>query len=450
MSNPHCGCYHDGQTLEGKALPFREAGSLSYRKTFARIAQHVAPFNRDKRHRAGPGSLYIKSVFVDRIKVYGEAGKGGRGCVSFRREKFVPKGGPDGGDGGRGGDVILRADLHTDNLTGLFYEPILKAKRGGHGMGKKMHGRSAPDKIVKVPVGTVVYRAGDVALANAAEKEEQGKRSTLNEEAEGVAAVVGQAIRLPEEGAAPPIAGLEPIADLTVDGQEFVLAAGGKGGKGNVHFKSSRNRAPIQYTEGEEGEQGHFMLELRTIADAGLVGYPNAGKSTLLTKISAARSKIAPYPFTTLHPVIGVVDFSGYHRATVADIPGLIEGAHRDVGLGHDFLRHITRCQILIFVVDIAGSEARNPIEDLQSLRREIDLYDPRLSQRAWFVVANKMDLPEAEENLQALRRRFASIEVLPVSAATGEGIEELKQKLAAWLKKEEAAREVTAPQAST
>ena len=402
--------------------------------------------NYEKRRRARPGYLYSKRVFVDRIKVYAEAGKGGRGCVSFRREKFVPKGGPDGGDGGRGGDIILRADLHTDNLTGLFYEPILKGKSGGHGMGKKMHGRSAPDKIVKVPVGTVVYRAGDVIAANAAEKvlsEEQRKRSPVNVP---LSTSDDEAPRSPLPARTD---ALEPIADLTADGQEFVVAAGGKGGKGNVHFKSSRNRAPIQYTEGEDGEQGHFMLELRTIADAGLVGYPNAGKSTLLTRISAARSKIAPYPFTTLHPVIGVVDFSGYHRATVADIPGLIEGAHRDIGLGHDFLRHITRCQILIFVVDIAGSEARNPIEDLQSLRREIDLYDARLSQRAWFIVANKMDLPEAEENLQAVRRRFDSIEVLPVSAVTGEGIEELKQKLAAWLKKEEATSELPAFQTS-
>ena len=221
-----------------------------------------------------------------------------------------------------------------------------------------------------------------------------------------------------------------PFVDLTIDGQEFVLCRGGKGGKGNVHFKSSRNRAPVQYTEGEEGEQGHFLLELRTIANAGLVGYPNAGKSTLLRKISAARPKVAPYPFTTLHPIVGVVDFSGYRRATIADVPGLIEGAHRNVGLGHDFLRHITRCQLLLFVLDVAGSEGRNPIEDLQNLRREIDLYDPRLSQRPWLVIANKMDLPGATENLAALRKRFSSIEIVPVSAIKGEGIEELKETL--------------------
>ncbi len=221
-----------------------------------------------------------------------------------------------------------------------------------------------------------------------------------------------------------------PFVDLTIDGQEFVLCRGGKGGKGNVHFKSSRNRAPRQYTEGGEGEQGHFLLELRTIADAGLVGYPNAGKSTLLRKISAARPKVAPYPFTTLHPIVGVMDFPGYRRATIADIPGLIEGAHRNVGLGHDFLRHITRCRLLLFVVDVAGSERRSPIADLQNLRREIDLYDARLSQRPWFVVANKMDLPGATENLAALRKRFSSIEIVPVSAIKGEGIEELRKAL--------------------
>ena len=183
---------------------------------------------------------------------------------------------------------------------------------------------------------------------------------------------------------------------------------GGEGGKGNVHFKSSRNRAPRQYTEGGEGEQGHFLLELRTIADAGLVGYPNAGKSTLLRMISAARPKVAPYPFTTLHPIVGVIDFPGYRRATIADIPGLIEGAHKNVGLGHDFLRHITRCKLLLFVIDVAGSEGRSPVEDLQSLRREIDLYDARLSERPWFVVANKMDLPNAAENLQTVTQTFS------------------------------------------
>jgi GTP-binding protein len=336
-------------------------------------------------------------MFVDRIKVFAQAGDGGRGCVSFRREKFVPKGGPDGGDGGRGGDVILRADVHVDNLSNLFYEPIIKAKNGGHGQGKKMHGKGAVPKVVKVPIGTTVFADKSNATNSAYEND-------------------------------------APIADLTAENQEFVLCEGGRGGKGNVHFKSSKNRAPVQYSEGEEGEQGHFLLELHTMADAALVGYPNAGKSTLLGKISAAHPKVAAYPFTTLHPIVGVVEFDGYRRASIADVPGLIEGAHRNVGLGHDFLRHITRCRLLLFVLDIAGSEGRHPIEDLQSLRREIDLYDARLSERPWRIVANKMDLPEAQENLQALRERFANVEVVPVSAAKSQGIEELKTRLKAWL----------------
>jgi GTP-binding protein len=331
-------------------------------------------------------------MFVDRIKITAQAGSGGRGCVSFRREKFVPKGGPDGGDGGRGGDIVLKADSHTDNLTALFYEPIAKAKNGAHGQGKKMHGRSAPRKIVKVPVGTIVFPADQ------------------------------------------PAADAQPLADLVSPNEEFILCHGGAGGKGNVHFKSSRNRAPRQYSDGAEGEHGDFLLELRTIADAGLVGYPNAGKSTLLRKISAARPKVAPYPFTTLHPIVGVVELDAYHRATVADIPGLIEGAHRDVGLGHDFLRHITRCKILLFVVDTAGSEGRHPIEDLQNLRREIDVFDARLSQRPWSIIANKMDLAGAAEKFEELRRRFPNIETVAVSADMGEGIDHLKVRLAIWL----------------
>ena len=350
-------------------------------------------------------------MFVDRIKVFAQAGKGGRGCVSFRREKFVPKGGPDGGDGGRGGDVILRADRHTDNLANLFYEPIIRAKSGGHGMGKKMAGRAGADKIVKVPVGTIVWPA------------DESERSTSN--VRGATPTSDQSAIRNSQSA------IEPLVDLTHDGDEFVLCRGGAGGKGNVHFKSSRNRAPRQYTEGEDGEQGDFLFELRTIADAGLVGYPNAGKSTLLRKISAARPKVAAYPFTTLHPIVGVMEMPGYRRATVADIPGLIEGAHRGVGLGHEFLRHITRCRILVFVIDVAGSEGRNPIEDLQNLRREIHLYDPGLSSRPWLVVANKMDLPDAEKNLRALQERFPKTKVIPTSAAKGEGIAELKKTLA-------------------
>ncbi len=378
-------------------------------------------------------------MFVDRIKVFAQAGTGGRGCVSFRREKFVPKGGPDGGDGGRGGDIILRVDRHTDHLAHLFYEPIIKAKNGGHGRGKKMHGKNAPDKVVKVPVGTMVYqwRGGDGGMRikdeqshdaipdressiDDSEIEEQPRRFTDEQSIRNQSAIHDPRSDL--------------LADLTREGQEFLLCKGGAGGKGNVHFKSSRNRAPREYTEGGEGESGNFLLELRSIADAALVGYPNAGKSTLIQQISAARSKIAPYPFTTLHPVIGIVELADYRRATVADIPGLVEGAHRNLGLGHDFLRHITRCRLFLFVLDMAGSEGRSPIADLESLRREIALYDPRLLERPWFVVANKMDLSQATENLRDFQKRFPQRTIVPISAKKGDGISELKRLLGEWM----------------
>ena len=339
----------------------------------------------------------------------------------------MPKGGPDGGDGGRGGDVILKADSHVDNLSNLFYEPIIKAKNGGHGMGKKMAGRAGADKVAKVPVGTIVWRAEE-EKHRTANVEHGTPNPVILSEVEGSHAADS---KLTPRDSSTSLGMTEPIVDLIRDGQEFVLCRGSEGGKGNVHFKSSRNRAPREYTEGKEGEQGHFVLELRTIADAGLVGYPNAGKSTLLRKISAARPKVAPYPFTTLHPVVGVVEFPGYRRATVADVPGLIEGAHRGLGLGHEFLRHITRCRIFLFVVDVAGSEGRKPVEDLQNVRRELDLYDPRLSERRWFVIANKMDLPATKENFEALRGKFPKMDIVPVSAAKGEGIGELKEKLA-------------------
>ena len=362
-------------------------------------------------------------MFLDRVKVFAQAGTGGRGSVSFRREKFVPKGGPDGGDGGRGGDVILRADRHVDNLSNLFYEPLIKAKNGGHGKGKKMAGRAGVNRIVNVPVGTLVYELPD-GYHTSRQTDQTSERPIPNAEHQ---TANGNQFAIHAAQSA-----IERLVDLNQDGQEFVLCRGGAGGKGNVHFKSSRNRAPRQYTEGEEGEQGYFVLELRTIADVGLIGYPNAGKSTLLRRISAARPKVAPYPFTTLHPIVGVIEFPGYQRATVADIPGLIEGAHRGVGLGHEFLRHITRCHILLFVVDVAGSEGRNPVEDLQNLRREINLYDPTLTSRPWLIVANKMDLPDAKKNLEAIRQKFPKIEILPVSAATKEGIDALKDNLAA------------------
>ncbi len=327
--------------------------------------------------------------FVDQIRIHAKAGDGGNGCCSFRREKFVPRGGPDGGDGGRGGDIILEADHDTDNLVALYFEPLVRSARGAHGKGKDKHGRSAIDTIVKVPIGTVIHRAG----------------ATPQDPVED-----------------------EPLADLSEPGQRFILCKGGDGGKGNTHFKSSTNRVPRQHTKGYPGDEGWFFLELRTIADIGLVGYPNAGKSTLLGKISAAHPKTAPYPFTTLHPVVGVVDLSEYRRATVADIPGLIEGAHQNKGLGHEFLRHIVRCKALFFVLDMAGSEGRDPISDYESLRKELRLYDPLLAKRPSCVVANKMDIAESADNMKAFKLRFPKVKVIPIAAEAGEGIEDVKK----------------------
>jgi GTP-binding protein len=372
-------------------------------------------------------------MFVDHIKIHAKAGDGGNGCVSFRREAFVPRGGPDGGDGGRGGSIVLRADPHVDNLTAFYYEPILKAKNGAHGRGKQCFGKSAPDKVFAVPMGTLVYRMGEPSAGS--------EHSLEPSVAYGSSAMFVDLAKAPEDdprpaaaekGGVPSAPELQLVADLVNEGEELILCKGGKGGLGNVHFKSSRNRVPTQFTEGEPGEEGTFYLELRKIADAGFVGYPNAGKSTLLGRISAAHPKVAPYPFTTLTPHIGVVELPEYMRITVADIPGLIEGAHRNVGLGHDFLRHIVRCKLLVFVIDMAGSEGREPLEDLSKLRKELDLYDSQLSERPWIVVANKMDLPGAGENLKDFRTRLGSkVEIVPAAAERGEGIEEVKRLVA-------------------
>ena len=325
--------------------------------------------------------------FVDQIRIHAKAGDGGNGCCSFRREKFIPRGGPDGGDGGRGGDIVLAASTDTDSLVALFFEPLVRSKRGAHGKGKDKQGRSAEPTRVLVPVGTIVRRAGQEPGAEAEE---------------------------------------EPIADLAEPGQEFLLCKGGDGGKGNTHFKSSTNRVPRQFTKGYPGEEGWFLLELRTIADVGLVGFPNAGKSTLLRALSAAKPKVAAYPFTTLHPMVGVVELPGYRRATVADIPGLIEGAHENRGLGHEFLRHILRCRYLFMVLDIAGGEGRDPVSDYQALRSELKLYDPTLARKPHCVVANKTDLAGAEENLRQFKARYPKVKTLKTSADQGVGIPEL------------------------
>lgn len=397
-------------------------------------------------------------MFVDHIRIVAKAGDGGNGCVSFRRESFVPRGGPDGGDAGRGGSIVLRTDTHTDNLTAFFYEPIIKAKSGQNGLGSQCSGKSAPDKIVAVPVGTLVYRMADLAVREGLEPSvEYGTNSQFVDLAKSPEDVV---IAEPVEGeeaqedskksSAIDPTQLELIADLTEVGQEFLLCKGGKGGIGNEHFKSSRNRTPTQFTYGEEGESGTFYLELRKIADVGFVGYPNAGKSTLLSRISAAHPKIASYPFTTLTPHIGVVELAGFRRITVADIPGLIEGAHEDVGLGHEFLRHIVRCKLLAFVLDMAGSEGREPLADLQCLRREIDLYDPTLSKRPWVIVANKMDLPEGEEKIADFNRRFENkIEVIPVSANGGQGLDYLKERFSTLVVEAEKAAIIEAQKAT-
>jgi GTP-binding protein len=354
-------------------------------------------------------------MFVDHIRIYARAGHGGDGSASFRREKFIPRGGPDGGDGGRGGSIIFRVDSHTDNLKQFFFDPSLRANDGGRGAGRLKSGRSGEDRIFRVPPGTLVYREKPQEAAATDE-------FLVDDEAPARKRSLKERLEAGDE--------LELIADLTELGQEFVLCRGGKGGKGNNHFKTPTHRAPTEFTAGERGEEGHFIMEMRQIADAGFVGFPNAGKSSLLSLLSAAHPKIAAYPFTTLHPMVGVIEYPEYRRVMLADIPGLIEGAHENIGLGHEFLRHILRCRILLFVVDAAGSEGRNPLSDLAILRKEISLYDEALAKRSWMILANKMDLPEAGENMAQIKARFPRVKVLPVSAHDGRGLDELKKEL--------------------
>jgi GTP-binding protein len=361
-------------------------------------------------------------MFIDRVRVHAKAGDGGDGSASFRREKFIPKGGPDGGDGGDGGDVILRADTHTDQLANLFFEPILKAKPGGRGSFRQRHGKSAPDLVVPVPVGTLVYRFPTPEphdpFAEPVEEEPSENPKT-------------------KKGLPDPMAE-DLVADLNEVGKEFIICHGGKGGRGNIHFKSSRNRAPRRFTEGTPGEEGWFLLEMRSIAFAGLVGYPNAGKSTLLRAISRAHPKVGSYAFTTRNPQVGVVDLEDYRKTTVADIPGLIEGAHENRGLGHQFLRHVMRCSYLLMVLDMAGSEGRSPMDDLKALRKELELYNPELAARPWCIVANKMDMPDAEANLKLFKKKYKGVRILTICAELGEGIPELKAFLQEKVEEEE------------
>ncbi|NNE90423.1 MAG: GTPase ObgE [Verrucomicrobiales bacterium] len=385
-------------------------------------------------------------MFVDHIKIHVKAGDGGEGCSSFRREAFVPKGGPDGGDGGDGGDVILQVDPHTDNLKAFFYQHHYKAEKGQHGKGRKMTGKSGKDLVLKVPPGTLVFRAENPNVAGGLDDDEDFEYdeeafadqepnligNELDEEDSDAEGELDEdeEVEIEEENEELEENFDEPIADLTEIGEKFVLCTGGTGGKGNWHYRSDTNQAPVETGPSTKGGEGWFYLELRKIADVGLVGFPNAGKSTLLNALSNATPKVAAYPFTTLKPMVGVMEFPGFLRATMADIPGLIEGAHQNVGLGHEFLRHITRCRLLLFVVDAAAVDQRDPISDIQKLRTEIKLYDEELSARPWFIVANKIDLEESELFLDALKNRFPKQEIIPISAETGEGLDELREKL--------------------
>jgi GTP-binding protein len=320
-------------------------------------------------------------MFVDQVKVFVRGGDGGNGMVAFRREKYVPHGGPAGGDGGRGGDVIFRVDEGLRTLMDFRYQRHFKAKRGENGRSKGQHGANAEPLIVRVPPGTVVKNA--------------------------------------DTG--------EVIADLTVHGQEAVIARGGRGGRGNMRFATPVNPAPEIAENGEPGEELWVELELKLLADVGLVGYPSVGKSTLLAAVSAARPKIGAYHFTTLSPNLGVVDVGDGRSFVLADLPGLIEGAHEGVGLGHQFLRHVERTRVLIHVIDMAGSEGRDPWEDWKQINQELKLYRESLAERPQVVAANKMDLPNAEEHLQAFREKVGpDIPVYPISAATRQGLREL------------------------
>ncbi len=323
-------------------------------------------------------------MFIDRVKIHVKAGDGGRGCVSFRREKFVPKGGPDGGDGGRGGDIILEVDPNLSTLIDYKYKPHYRASNGGHGKGKKMKGKDAPPLVLRVPPGTVVRDA--------------------------------------ETG--------EIIADLTKAGERFVLAKGGRGGRGNVHFVKPWRQAPRIAEPGEEGEEKTVVLELKLIADVGLVGLPNAGKSTLLSRISEAKPAIADYPFTTLYPVLGVVRVGDGESFVVADIPGIIEGAHRGAGLGLEFLRHVERTKLILQLVDLSGFEV-DPFEAFDIVDREIKSYGAGLEKKPRIVVGTKIDLLSDRSVIDEYEAfvKDKGYDFVAVSAVTGENLDVLVAK---------------------
>jgi GTP-binding protein len=345
-------------------------------------------------------------VFVDEADVRVAAGDGGRGALSFRREKFVPRGGPNGGDGGPGGSVYLIATAHHNTLINYRFNPEFRAERGGHGEGSNRTGKTGRDLDLEVPVGTVVY-----------EKLAEGESV--------------------------------PVADLTEVGQRVLVARGGRGGRGNAAFATSTNRAPRRTEPGEPGEVKDLRLKLKLLADVGLVGFPNAGKSTLIARISAARPKIADYPFTTLSPNLGVVSLSGDRSFVVADVPGLIEGAHRGEGLGHRFLSHLERTKVLVHVVDVSSASGRDPVEDFDVIQRELELYaDAPFARRPRLAAANKIDVLEDADRLARLREHLARVDVplFPISAVTGEGVPALLEAM--WREVTRARRRTSAREA--
>jgi GTPase len=393
-------------------------------------------------------------MFIDEIKIYARAGHGGKGAITFHREAYIPKGGPSGGNGGRGGSVILQADHDLNNLIAQYYVPRLIAQFGEAGMGKGMDGHAGKDLVIKVPCGTLVWR-----LPSAAKPAEEALESLEQESGEadedqpvlktstGKRPLIrhaggerAQEIDLSQEDLdgtpAPDLTKGELVADLTQHGQQFLLCKGGRGGLGNRNFATARHQTPRFAQPGEPGDEGEFLLELRIVAEVGIVGYPNAGKSTLLTAISRARPKVAPYPFTTLHPQVGILEYADWKRLTVCDVPGLIEGAHQNVGLGHKFLRHIRRCTILVLLLDMAGTDNRAPWDDYAQLLKELELYDPAMLEKPRYVVANKMDEAVAEENLKQFKRKIKKVPVLPIAAGFDQGIEEFKKLVRAAVEK--------------
>ncbi len=317
---------------------------------------------------------------MDTTKIYVKGGRGGNGCISFRREKYVPRGGPNGGDGGDGGNVIFRAKQGISTLIELHHAPHQVAGNGAHGTSKQRAGAAGDNRVINVPVGTLVKALDTEAL----------------------------------------------LADLTAPGQQVIAARGGIGGKGNVRFKSSTFRTPRVAEKGEPGEERDIRLEVKIIADIGLVGYPNAGKSTLLARTSTATPKIAPYPFTTLKPNLGVVRINPEQNFVLADIPGLIEGAHQGAGLGHQFLRHIERTKMLIHVIDMGATDGRNPVSDYEQLKKELAHYNVKLTKLPQMIALNKIDMPEAEANLARMQIYFGRRTVFPISAITGDGVNRL------------------------